>query len=435
MSAAAQHAQGRLHASERIEVLCDDNSFAPIAAPAGAGVLAGPARVDGRPIWLFAEDATVAGGALTPADAGQICAVFDAACRCGAPVVGLIDTAGTRQQDGLAGLAALGAIQRHQQRAAGVVPRLAVVMGPCLGAGTSLAALADLRFMVAGTSGLLLSGADIAAAVANEIVGPQALGGAAVHAGQTGLADAVFDDEVATLLQVRHCLGFLPGARPTADPAARTAPLLQTLVPDDPARSYDITELLGQIADEGEFFMLQPGFAANVLCGFARLDGIAVGVLANQPAVLGGCLDAKALGKAARFVRLCDALALPLVTFVDTPGFVPGTAEEHGGIVGAAAALLAAMLSGTAAKLTVVVGKAYGGAYGVMAPKALGSDVVLAWSGADIALTGGGPSAGPAVARGGIDAVIAPAETRPQLCRALAARTPGVTAARCLQNS
>lgn len=426
---AARHERGLLSARERIEVLCDERSFATIAAQTNDAVIAGHATVGGRPIWLYAQDAAVAGGAVSEAGARTICTLLDQARRHGGPVVGLIDTEGTRLADGLGGLTALGAIQRRLVRTHGAVPLVTLIMGPCVGAATSLAALADLRFMVAGQSSLLLSGPEIADAVAGEIVTEQELGGADVHGSTTGLADGVFANDVEALLQLRRCLGFLPtGHRSgapllaTSDPPDRAEPSLDTLVPPDPAQAYDITELIEKIADEGAFFVLQPEFGQNVLCGFARLDGWAVGIVANQPSVLGGCLDADGLTKATRFVQLCNAWRLPVVTFVDTPGFLPGTAQEHGGIVRHSAELLSAYAACTAPKLTVMVGKAFGGAYGVMAPRALGADRVLAWPSADIALLGGGPPAGPfaAGALGLIDDVIAPAQTRPRLCQALA---------------
>ena len=426
---AARHAQGLLGARERIAVLLDADSFDEPARLAVDGVVAGSGTVAGRRVFVYALDATVAGGATTPAHAACIGAVLDQAARRGVPVVSLLDTAGTRANDGLAGIAHLVALQRRQLRARRRIAQLALVMGPCIGAASGLAALADLRIMLAGHASLFLTGPDAAEAATGEIVSAQDLGGAAAHGTRSGLADLVAPNEIAALLHARDCIGYLPdqrhrGAphRPTVDPPARTAPSLATLVTDNPAHVCDVRELIAAVADEAAFFELQPDFAANLVTAFARLDGRAVGIVANQPTVLAGCLDCDALEKAARFVRLCSDFGLPLITVVDTPGFLPGVAQEHAGIVRAAAHLLAAYAESRVKRITLVVGRAYGGAWGVMAPKPLGTDLVLAWTGADIALRRG---AAPADASAAVDDVIAPEQTRPRLCRALAALLPG----------
>jgi propionyl-CoA carboxylase beta chain len=413
----------RLRAVERIEVLCDADSFQADARADGAAVLAGCGCVEGRRVRVFALDPMLAQGAIGAAEAAAIAALTEAAVRFATPVIGLLETAGTRGRDGVAGLAALSTVQRVLARAAGRVPRVAVVCGPCDGAAAALAALADLRFMAAPRGRLLLSDGRLAAAVADEIAGDEALGGAGLHGSVTGLADGVFSDEVTALLEMRRCLGFLRSAPllPTGDPPARATPALATWGGDESAADRDIDEVIAAVVDEGAFFPLQPAFACNLVCGFARIAGRAIGILANQPAVLAGALDGDALRKAARFVRLCDGFGLPLVTLVDTPGFLPGTAEARGGIVAALADLVAACASAGVPRVTVTVGRGIGGAGAAMMSRALGADRALAWHGAAIALRGGGPAGvAEAVACGAIDAVIAPADTRAQIGAALA---------------
>ncbi len=413
---------GALGAAERIAVLCDDGSFQPEAVAEGAAVRLGCGRVDGRVVRVFALDPMAARGAIGAAEAAAITALIGAAVRFATPVVALLETAGTRRSDGLAGLAALAAVQRALARAACHVPRIAVVCGPCDGAAAALATLADLRFMAAPRGRLLLSDARLAAAVADEITGEAALGGAGLHGSVTGLVDRVFADEVTALREVRNCLGFLPPVRclPTADPPARETPALATWHADDAAPARDIGEVIAAIADESAFLALQPGFAPNLVCGFTRLMGRTIGILANQPQVLAGALDADALRKAARFVRLCDGFGLKLVTLVDTPGFVPGRAQAARGIVAALGELVAACAAAGNVRVTVVVGRSIGGAGAAMVSRALGADRVLAWHGAAIALAGGGPAdTTAAIACGAIDALIAPAQTRAKIAAAL----------------
>ncbi len=425
---AARRAQGLLGARERIAVLLDSDSFDEAPRCGTHGVVAGSGTVAGRRLFVYAQDATVADGAVTLANAEQIGAVLEQAAQHGAPIVTMLDTAGTRAQDGLSGIAHLIELQRRHLHARRRVTLLALVMGPCIGATSVLAALADLRIMVAGRAEMFLTGPEAVEAASGEIVSAQDLGGAAAHGARSGLADLVAPDEIAALLHARAWISYLPDRRhggvphrPTADPPDRITPALATLVTDDPARACDVRELIAAIADEAELVELQPDFAMNLVTAFAHLDGHAVGIVANQPTVLAGCLDCDALAKAARFVRLCGAFGLPIITVVDTPGFLPGVAQEHAGIVREAADLLAAWTECAVKRVTLVVGRAYGGAWGVMAPRPLGTDSVLAWTGADIALR---RNAARADRLAMVDPVIAPEQTRPGLCRALAARRP-----------
>ena len=465
----AQHRRGKLTARERLEVLLDEGSFeeydmfvehrcADFGMEAqripGDGVVTGHGTVNGRLVFVFSQDFTVFGGSLSEAHAEKICKVMDRAMKVGAPVVGLNDSGGARIQEGVASLGGYAEVFQRNVLASGVVPQVSVIMGPCAGGAVYSPAMTDFIFMVEDTSFMYVTGPDVVRTVTHETVTHEELGGARTHARRSGVADLALDNDIEALLQVRRFLGFLPSsnreappARPTEDPIDRQEPSLDSLVPDNPNKPYDIKELIRKTADEGVFFELQPDWAANIVIGFARYAGQPVGVVANQPMVLAGCLDIDSARKGGRFVRFCDAFNLPIVTFVDVPGFLPGTVQEYGGIIKHGAKLLFAYAEATVPKVTLITRKAYGGAYDVMSSKHLRGDVNYAWPQAEIAVMGAKGAveiifrqdigdeekiagrtaeyaekfANPfiASARGYIDDVIRPRNTRFRICRSL----------------
>ena len=465
----AQHRRGKLTARERLDVLLDEGSFeeydmfvehrcADFGMEAqripGDGVVTGHGTVNGRLVFVFSQDFTVFGGSLSEAHAEKICKVMDRAMKVGAPVVGLNDSGGARIQEGVASLGGYAEVFQRNVLASGVVPQVSVIMGPCAGGAVYSPAMTDFIFMVEDTSFMYVTGPDVVRTVTHETVTHEELGGARTHARRSGVADLALDNDIEALLQVRRFLGFLPSSnreapplRPTEDPIDRQEPSLDSLVPDNPNKPYDIKELIRKTADEGVFFELQPDWAANIVIGFARYGGQPVGVVANQPMVLAGCLDIDSARKGGRFVRFCDAFNLPIVTFVDVPGFLPGTVQEYGGIIKHGAKLLFAYAEATVPKVTLITRKAYGGAYDVMSSKHLRGDVNYAWPQAEIAVMGAKGAveiifrqdigdeekiagrtaeyaekfANPfiASARGYIDDVIRPRNTRFRICRSL----------------
>ena len=466
----AQHARGKLTARERLEVLLDEDSFEEYdmfvehrstdfgmdeQRIPGDGVVTGHGTVGGRLVFVFSQDFTVFGGSLSETHALKICKIMDQAMKVGAPVIGLNDSGGARIQEGVASLGGYAEVFQRNVLASGVVPQISVVMGPCAGGAVYSPAMTDFIFMVEDSSFMYVSGPDVVRTVTHENVDHEELGGARTHATRSGVADMAFANDVEALLQVRRCMGFLPPSnreappfRATEDPIDRREMSLDTLAPENPNKPYDIKELIGKTVDEGEFMELQPGWAANIVVGFARYGGQPVGIVANQPMVLAGCLDIDSARKAGRFVRFCDAFGLPIVTFVDVPGFLPGTAQEYGGIIKHGAKLLFAYAEATVPKVTVITRKAYGGAYDVMSSKHLRGDVNYAWPQAEVAVMGAKGAveiifrqdlgdedriarrtaeyaekfANPFVAsaRGYIDDIIRPHNTRFRICRSLA---------------
>jgi len=405
-----QHAQGKLTARERLELLLDPGSFVETdrlvthrctdfdmqdKAIPGDGVVTGYGTVDGRKIFVFAQDFTVLGGSLGAAYARKICKVMDLALKVGAPVVGLNDSGGARIQEGVESLAGYADIFLRNTLASGVVPQISAIMGPCAGGAVYSPALTDFVLMVEDTSYMFITGPEVIRAVTHEEVTKEALGGATTHNTQSGVAHFACRDDEDALARVRELLSYLPAnnhepppATAPTDPTDRDAPELDGLVPPDPMKPYDMKDVLAGVLDEGGFLEVQGGFARNIVCGFGRMDGHPVGVVANQPSVLAGTLDIDASTKAGRFVRFCDCFNLPLVTFVDVPGFLPGTAQELGGIIRHGAKLLYAYCEATVPKVTVITRKAYGGAYDVMSSKHIRGDVNLAWPSAEIAVMG-----------------------------------------------
>ncbi len=464
-----QHAKGKLTARERIEVLLDEGSFEEWdmfvehrcnefgmseQRVSGDGVVTGHGTIDGRLVFVFSQDFTVFGGSLSETHAMKIRKIMDKALEVGAPVIGLNDSGGARIQEGVDSLAGYAEVFIGNVVGSGVIPQISMIMGPCAGGAVYSPAMTDFIFMVKDTSYMFVTGPDVVKTVTHESVTQEELGGAITHTTKSGVADAAFENDVEALLELRRFFGFLPEnnrekppRRPTEDPVDRDDYSLDTLVPPSPNKPYDMKELIRKVVDEGEFFELQPGYAANIIIGFARMDGRPVGVVANQPMVLAGCLDIDSSRKAARFVRFCDCFNIPIVTFVDVPGFLPGTSQEYGGIIKHGAKLLFAFTQATVPKVTVITRKAYGGAYDVMSSKHLRGDVNYAWPSAEIAVMGpkgaveiifradaGDPEkieqrteeyrklfANPFVAasRGFIDDVIMPHGTRRRICGAL----------------
>ena len=466
----AQHAKGKLTARERIEVLLDPSSFeewdmfvehrctdfgmAEQKIP-GDGVVTGYGTINGRLTFVFSQDFTVFGGALSEAHAEKICKIMDHAMKVGAPVVGINDSGGARIQEGVASLGGYAEVFQRNVEASGVIPQISLIMGPCAGGAVYSPAMTDFIFMVKDTSYMFVTGPEVVKTVTHEEVSAEELGGAVTHTTKSGVADLAFENDVEALMMVRRLVSLLPSHNrqqppvvPTEDPAGRIDDSLDTLAPDNPNQSYDMKELIFKVVDESDFFELQPGHARNIIIGFARMEGSTVGIVANQPLVLAGCLDIKSAIKAARFVRFCDAFNIPIVTFVDVPGFLPGTAQEYGGIIKHGAKLLYAYAECTVPKVTVITRKAYGGAYDVMSSKHLRGDVNFAWPSAEIAVMGSKGAveiifrkelddaakialrteeyrqkfANPFIAgqRGYIDDVIMPHETRRRICRSLA---------------
>jgi propionyl-CoA carboxylase beta chain len=466
----AQHRRGKLTARERLELLLDPGSFEEwdmfvehrshdfgIDAHKipGDGVVTGYGTVNGRLVFVFSQDFTVFGGSLSEAHAEKICKVMDQAMNVGAPVIGLNDSGGARIQDGVASLAGYAEVFERNVLASGVVPQISLIMGPCAGGAVYSPAMTDFIFMVRDTSYLFVTGPEVVKTVTHETVTQEELGGAATHTTRSGVADLAFANDVEALIELRRFIDFLPASnrvrpplRPAPDPRDRAEPSLDALVPSNPNKPYDMKELIERVVDDGDFFEIQPDFARNILIGFARMEGSTIGIVANQPMVLAGCLDIDSSRKAARFVRFCDCFNIPIVTFVDVPGFLPGTAQEHGGIIKHGAKLLFAFAEATVPKVTLITRKAYGGAYDVMSSKHLRGDLNFAWPSAEIAVMGPKGAveiifradlgdqaaiearteeyrekfANPFVAasRGFIDDVILPRGTRRRLCRALA---------------
>ena len=406
---ARQHEAGKLTARERIDFFLDPGSFIEVdkfkthrsadfgmekQKIPGDGVIVGHGRVEGRQVFVFAQDFTVFGGSVSRAYAEKICKVMDLALQVGCPVVGLHDSGGARVQEGVEALAGYADVFLRNTLASGVIPQISVILGPCAGGAVYGPAITDFVFMVKGASSMFLNGPEVVRAVTHEEVTKEELGGARAHATRSGVAHFAFDTEEATLKAVRELLSFLPAnaaddppALPCTDDAGRMDPALKTIVPENPNRPYDIREAVRAVVDDRHLFEVARRFAENVVCGFARLGGRPVGVVANQPAVLAGVLDSDASVKAARFVRFCDAFGIPLLTFVDVPGFLPGAAQEWGGLIRHGAKLLYAYAEATVPKVTVITRRAWGVAYDVMASKHLRADVNLAWPTAEIAVT------------------------------------------------
>ena len=468
-----QHKAGKKTARERLELLLDPGSFTEIdkfvvhqtqdfemqkQKIPGDGVVTGSGRIHGRPAFVFAQHFTVFGGSLSEAYARKICKVMDLAMKTGVPIVGLNDSGGARIQEGVVSLAGYADIFLRNTLASGVVPQISAIMGPCAGGAVYSPAITDFVFMVRNTSYMFVTGPDVIRAVTHEAVSAEELGGATTHTTTSGVAHFAADSEEECLALIRELLTFLPQnnledppLRPTQDPVDRRDESLQTIVPDQPNKSYDMHAIIRTVLDDRYFFEVQTAFAPNIVVGFGRLGGRPVGVVANQPAHLAGCLDIAASVKAARFVRFCDCFNVPLVTFVDVPGFLPGTAQEFGGIIKHGAKLLYAYCEATVPKLTVITRKAYGGAYDVMASKHIRGDANFAFPTAEIAVMGPEGAvnilykrelqttadaafrearireyrekfANPYVAaeRGYVDEVIEPRDTRARLCAALA---------------
>jgi propionyl-CoA carboxylase beta chain len=466
----AQHAKGKLTARERIELLLDPGSFEEWDMfvehrctdfgmdehhVPGDGVVVGYGTLNGRLVFVFSQDFTVYGGSLSEAHAEKICKVMDQAMKMGAPLIGLNDSGGARIQEGVASLGGYAEVFQRNVMASGVIPQISMIMGPCAGGAVYSPAMTDFIFMVKDSSYMFVTGPEVVKTVTHETVTAEQLGGAVTHTSKSGVADLAFENDIEALMKLRRFVNYLPASNrekppvwPTDDPADRKDMSLDTLVPDDPNKPYDIKELIVKIGDEREFFELQPDYAPNIVIGFIRMEGSTVGVVANQPLVLAGCLDIDSAKKAGRFVRFCDAFNIPILTLVDVPGFMPGTTQEYGGIIKHGAKLLYAYAEATVPKVTVITRKAYGGAYDVMSSKHLRGDVNFAWPSAEVAVMGPKGAveiifrkdigdeekiaarteeyrqtfANPFIAgkRGYIDDVIMPHETRKRVCRSLA---------------
>jgi len=466
----AQHTKGKLTARERIELLLDAGSFEEWdmfvehrchdfgmdeQTVPGDGVVTGYGMINGRLVFVFSQDFTVLGGSLSEAHAEKICKIMDQALKVGAPVIGLNDSGGARIQEGVASLGGYAEIFQRNVTASGVIPQISLIMGPSAGGAVYSPALTDFIFMVKDSSYMFVTGPEVVKTVTHEDVSAEELGGAVTHSTVSGVCDLAFENDVEAIMMLRRFFNYLPLSNREKPPVVRIPNRheepdysLDTLVPSNPNQPYDIKELVHKIVDDSEFFELQPDFAKNIIIGFARIEGSTVGIVANQPLVLAGCLDIKASIKAARFVRFCDAFNIPVVTLVDVPGFMPGTAQEYGGIIKHGAKLLYAYADCTVPKVTLITRKAYGGAYDVMASKHLRGDVNFAWPSAEIAVMGPKGAveiifreeksdaakiaareaeykakfANPFVAgrRGYIDDVILPHETRKRIARSLA---------------
>jgi propionyl-CoA carboxylase beta chain len=465
----AHHAKGKLTARERLDVLLDEGSFEEWdmfvehdstdfgmeeKKVPGDGVVTGHGLIDGRRVFVFSQDFTVFGGSLSAAHARKICKVMDQAMKVGAPIIGLNDSGGARIQEGVASLAGYADVFQRNVLASGVVPQISVIMGPCAGGAVYSPAMTDFIFMVEDSAYMFVTGPEVVKTATHEEVTHEELGGATTHTQTSGVADLAVGNDIETLLALRRFMGFLPSSnrdrpspRTLEDPVDRLESSLDTLVPASPNKPYDMKELILKTVDDSDFFELQPEFARNIITGFARMAGATVGIVANQPMVLAGCLDIDSSRKAARFVRFCDCFNIPVVTLVDVPGFLPGTAQEHGGIIQHGAKLLYAFAEATVPKVTLITRKAYGGAYDVMSSKHLRGDVNYAWPSAEIAVMGPKGAveiifrsdlddeqktkerteeyrekfANPIVAGslGFIDDVISPRETRKRICNSL----------------
>jgi propionyl-CoA carboxylase beta chain len=407
---AKHHDAGKLLARERAEKLCDPGSFVELdryvrhresnfgmldRRPYGDAVITGHGTIFGRRVFVFSQDFTVFGGSLSEVFSEKICKVMDLALKYGCPVIGINDSGGARIQEGVVSLAGYAEIFWRNVQASGVIPQISLVLGPCAGGAVYSPAITDFVLMVEGSSYMFITGPDVVKTVTGEEVTFEELGGALTHATKSGVAHLTAANEEAALEDARYLLSFLPQSNkhpapfdPPADPVDRESPELDALVPDEPTRPYDMKRVIEAVVDDGEFLETQPLFAENIVCGFARLGGYSVGVVGNQPKALAGVLDISASEKAARFVRTCDAFNIPLITFVDVPGFLPGTAQEWGGIIRHGAKLLYAYAEATVPKLTVITRKAYGGAYDVMSSKHLRADFNFAWPTAEVAVMG-----------------------------------------------
>ena len=406
----AQHAKGKLTARERLDVLLDEDSFEEFDTYVehncvdfgmqentipGDGVVTGSGTINGRLVFVFSQDFTVFGGAVSERHAMKICKVMDMAMKVGAPVIGLNDSGGARIQEGVASLGGYAEVFQRNVLASGVVPQLSLIMGPCAGGAVYSPAMTDFIFMVKDSSYMFVTGPDVVKTVTNEVVTQEELGGAVTHSSKTSVSDLALENDIEALIATRDFFDFLPGSnreevpeRPCADPWDRLEDSLDTIIPPNANQPYDMHEVIRKTVDEGEFFELQPTFARNILIGFGRIEGKTVGVVANQPMAMAGVLDIDSSRKAARFVRFCDAFNIPIITFVDVPGFLPGTDQEHNGIIKHGAKLLFAYAEATVPKITVITRKAYGGAYDVMSSKHLRGDLNYAWPTAEIAVMG-----------------------------------------------
>ncbi|NOX50209.1 MAG: acyl-CoA carboxylase subunit beta [Gammaproteobacteria bacterium] len=465
-----QHLKGKLTARERLHILLDEGSFEEwdkyvehrchdfdmqAQRIPTDGVITGYGTINGRLVFVFSQDFTIFGGSLSEAHAEKICKIMDQAMKVGAPVIGMNDSGGARIQEGVASLGGYAEIFQRNVLASGVIPQLSLIMGPCAGGAVYSPAITDFIFMVEDSSYMFVTGPDVVKTVTHESVTPEELGGASVHTKISGVADMSFENDIEAILRTRTFFDFLPANNkqkpprwPCKDPASRQEPSLDTIIPSEPTKPYDIKEVITKIADEGDFFELQPSYAQNMVIGFIRLQGSTIGVVANQPMVLAGSLDINSSKKGARFVRYCDAFNIPILTLVDVTGFMPGTVQEYGGIIKNGAKLLYAFAECTVPKVTLITRKAYGGAYDVMSSKHLRGDVNLAWPSAEIAVMGAKGAveiifrkdidnqqaiadrtkeyedkfANPFVAasRGYIDDIITPRETRARVCRSFA---------------
>ena len=465
----AQHERGKLTARERIDLLLDPGSFEEWdmfvehrstdfgmekKSVPGDGVVTGHGTINGRTMFVFSQDFTVLGGSLSETHAEKICKIMDQAMRVGAPVIGINDSGGARIQEGVSSLAGYGEVFQRNVMASGVVPQISMVMGPCAGGAVYSPATTDFIFMVKDTSYMFVTGPDVVRTVTHEEVTQEQLGGANTHTTKSGVADTAFDNDVDAIEQVRRFIDFLPSSNrdmsplmPTDDPAGREEPSLDTVIPENPNEPYNAKEIIRKIIDEGDFFEIQESFARNMVIGYARMEGSTVGIVANNPNVLAGCLDIDSSVKAARFIRFCDCFNIPIVMLVDVPGFLPGTQQEYGGLIRHGAKLLYAFAEATVPKVTIITRKAYGGAYIVMGSKHLRGDVNYAWPSAEIAVMGSKGAveiifredlndvdlirehereyqeqfANPfrVGSRGHIDDVIMPHNTRFRICRAL----------------
>jgi propionyl-CoA carboxylase beta chain len=466
----AQHGRGKLTARERVHLLLDEGSFEEFdmfvthrctdfgmeaQKPAGDGVVTGWGTINGRLVYVFAQDFTVLGGSVSATHAKKICKIMDMAVQNGAPIIGINDSGGARIQEGVDSLAGYGDVFQRNIEASGVVPQISVIMGPCAGGAVYSPAMTDFIFMVKDSSYMFVTGPDVVKTVTNEQVTAEELGGATTHTRKSSVADAAFENDVEALAEVRRLVDFLPAnnrekppVRPFFDEPDRIEPSLDTLVPENANTPYDMKELILKLADEGDFYEIQEEFAKNIITGFIRIEGRTVGVVANQPMVLAGVLDIDSARKAARFVRFCDAFEIPILTLVDVPGFLPGVTQEYGGVIKHGAKLLYAYGEATVPMVTVITRKAYGGAYVVMSSKHLKSDFNYAWPTSEIAVMGAKGAteiihradlndpdkiaqhaadyedrfANPFVAaeRGFIDEVIQPRSTRKRIARAFA---------------